>query len=70
MSKLCRHTHFLIRFTVDPRLSERNGTDPCSDMQNGYAKNRHVDTAYTSCPISGTSSLTLCKMADLESNKS
>ena len=35
------------------------------DMQ----KQACTDTAYTSSPISGTSSLTLCKMADLESTK-
>ena len=62
MSKLCRHTHFLIRLY---RSSECNGTDTCSDMQ----KQACTDIAYTSSPISGTSSLTLCIMVDLESTK-
>ena len=63
MSKLCRHT-------VDPRLSNAMGPTlvgyaKCSDMQKQACR----DTAYISSPISGTSFLTLCKMADLESTK-
>ena len=63
MSKLCRRTHFLMRLYSRPSLTRTQWDRPlfgyakCSDMQ----KQACMDIAYTSSPISGTSSLTLCK---------